>query len=170
MRRLIRELLLSLLGLTAATMVGAQDNAQPVVAEASEAAAADADPVVPAAPIEAMATPALLDALIEADFSTKRDIVEWLAQRREPAVRRALAALLEGQLNYRLADRRIVVAVESGEQMSITDVLTGESLGMVPAGDLDRIGTNNALRRSLRGLLAGFDLADPDSDVVLTTG
>ena len=107
--------------------------------------------------------PALADALIDADFPTKRAIIESLGSGRDPAARRILAALLEGTLGSR-TDRKVVI-VDTSAAPKVTDALTGESLGADAAAGVNRIGVNNQLRRVLRGALAGLDMTDPSEDV-----
>jgi urea transport system permease protein len=48
------------------------------------------------------------------------------------------------------------------------DAVTGASLGKVEASDYSKITTNNSLRKQLKGVLAGFELSDPDADVRLS--
>jgi urea transport system permease protein len=88
----------------------------------------------------------LLAQLPAADYATKKTIVEELATHHEPAVRTLLVAFLEGHLFVRDSDQKIVVAEAATE--GLTDV-----------------GTNNQLRRSLRGAIARFDLSDADPKV-----
>ena len=97
----------------------------------------------PAVSASADPVQALLDQLPDADYATKRTIVDELVTHHDPKVRALLVAFLEGNLYVRDSDRKIVIAAEE------------------PAGHT-RIGTNNGLRRSLRGAIARFDLSDPD--------
>src|SRR5207237_375470 len=74
-------------------------------------------------------------------------------------------AFLDGKLFARAADGVIVIAdpVEgSDDALALTDPATGKSLGKAPADGLSKIGTNNSLRKSLKGLLAQTALTDPD--------
>ena len=47
----------------------------------------------------------------------------------------------------------------------IEDAATGASLGTADSTDYSKITTNNSLRKQLKGVLAEFDLSDPDADV-----
>ncbi|MET0290948.1 MAG: urea ABC transporter permease subunit UrtB, partial [Steroidobacteraceae bacterium] len=80
-----------------------------------------------------------------------------------PTVRPLLAAFLAGNLQVRDADRKIFIAIESTEGLVLTEALTGEPAGTEPAAGFTAINANNALRKQLRGAIAQFDLASPDS-------
>jgi urea transport system permease protein len=121
----------------------AQENpaaATPAAAGTPEAATAPA-----AAPANDLNS--LLAQLRDADYATKGDIVAALAKLPDPGVRPMLAALLEGNLYSRDADGQVLVAAE--------------------AEGLTRIGTNNSLRRRIRGAIAEIDLASNDATVRL---
>jgi urea transport system permease protein len=106
----------------------------------------------------------LLAQLPEADFATRREVVTVLAQQRGPRIRPLLAAFLEGTLHSRDADRHLFIGVETEGGLALTDALTGEPAGTQPADGFSKIGTNNQLRKQLRGAIAQFDLASPDRD------
>jgi urea transport system permease protein len=106
--------------------------------------------------------------LPDADFATKRDLVDVLSSDGSPPARRALRALLDGRLFFRLSDKQpVIVANADADPLAVIDINTGESLGRQPAAEFDRITTNNGLRRALRGAVAALDLADPEQAVRL---
>ncbi len=109
------------------------------------------------------ALPALLAQLPDADFATKRDLATALANEGSPAALDVLTALLEGRLFYRLADKQVVVAVSDSDPLVLSDAQNGRSLGQAPAAEFDRIGTNNGLRKALRGAIAQLQLSSPDA-------
>jgi urea transport system permease protein len=109
----------------------------------------------------------LVGRLADADFAAKREIVTALVQHREPGARKVLAALLDGTLYSRNADRKVLIGTEDGAQLVLTDALDGASAGTAPADGFTQIGTNNQLRKELRGAIALFDLSDPDRQVRL---
>ncbi|HTQ36475.1 MAG TPA: urea ABC transporter permease subunit UrtB [Steroidobacteraceae bacterium] len=120
----------------------------------------------------ATAAPVTLDAILaqlpDADFDAKHDLVTALAADGSPTARRVLAAMLDGRLFYRLADKQIVsVADADADPLAITDIRSNKPLGQAAAGDFDRVTTNNGLRKELRGALAGLELNDPDRAVRL---
>jgi urea transport system permease protein len=138
-------------------------------------AGAHAQEAAPTAPLppataEAQATDlhSLLAALPDADLSRKQAVIAALAAEGSPAAHRALSALLDGLLFYRLTDRQLVTAKSEDSSLDLTDVISGEELGEAPAAGFSRITINNQLRRQLRSALATLELASPDVAVRLT--
>jgi len=105
----------------------------------------------------------LVAQLPEADFATKREIVTSLAQIPMPQVRTLLAAFLDGRLQSRDADHHVFIAEEADGLLALTDAVTGAAAGRESAEGFSRIGTNNQLRKQLRGAIARFDLSSPDA-------
>jgi urea transport system permease protein len=130
-------------------------------ANAAEAGAADATAAPASAPADLVAQ------LPDADFSAKREVVTALAQQRGERIRPILAAFLEGTLYSRDADKHVFIAAESDAGLALTDALTGASAGTAPADGFSKIGTNNPLRKQLRGAIAQFDFSSPDRNVRL---
>lgn len=139
----------------------ADDEAPAAGASVAEAPAAPETPA--AAPTHDFA--AMLAALANADFAGKEAVAQQVAASGNPNARLVLAAFLDGKLYARASDGVIVVAdpVEgSDESLALIDPVTGKSIGTEPAEGLAKIGTNNSLRKSLKGLLAQTALTDPD--------
>jgi urea transport system permease protein len=107
----------------------------------------------------------LLQQLPDASYTDKQALIKQLTALHDPRVRVVLRAMLEGNLYARSSDHRVLVAEASGEQLALTDPLTGTSAGSASADDLSRIGVNNSLRKTLHVALAQFDLASPDTGV-----
>jgi urea transport system permease protein len=101
-----------------------------------------------------------LGALPQASFSDKEQIVGDLLKAGHPQTRVALAAFLEGNL---VADASGKVWIISDG--AVTDPLTGAAAAGIVEADLSKIGTNNRLRKVLKGAIAQFDLSSPDEDV-----
>ncbi|WP_414703757.1 urea ABC transporter permease subunit UrtB [Povalibacter sp.] len=110
---------------------------------------------------------ATVNSLATASFSEKQEAVAAIAATRHPNARAVLAALLEGYLYYRTADQQVFIVQPTDETFTLTDAATLQSAGTGPAADFSKVTTNNGLRKALRGLIAGFDLADPDTKVRL---
>ncbi len=106
-------------------------------------------------------------ALPKASFNDKERLAIRIAASREPAARAVLAALLDGSLYERKSDGAVFVTASSGNALTLIDPVSGDSVGESPAADLRRIGTNNRLRKQLRGIIARFDLADDSTGVRL---
>ena len=107
-----------------------------------------------------------LQALATTNFKQKDQAVADIAQSRHPSAKAVFQALLDNHLYYRREDKHVVIAAE-GDTFTITDPVTLKPLGTASQDDYARITTNNQLRKSLKGLIAAFDLSDADSDVRL---
>jgi urea transport system permease protein len=116
---------------------------------------------------DATALPSLLAQLPEADLSAKREIITSLARLPAERSRPLLAAFLEGRLYSRDADKSVFIATESDAGLTLTDPLTGAAAGTEAAEGFSKIGTNNPLRKQLRGVIAQFDFSSPDRTVRL---
>ena len=88
-----------------------------------------------------------------------------IAQIHQPQVKPLLNAFLEGDLYTRDADSKVFIAKESDGKYALTDAITGMSAGDADTTGFSKIGTNNQLRKVLRGAIAQFDLADTSSAV-----
>ena len=113
---------------------------------------------------------ALVGELAGANFRQKEAIADRMLATGHDAVRDVLIALLEDRLFEREDDGRVFV-VESNEEglatFQLLDPATLGDAGTVPADRLDRIITNNRLRRFLRTGIARFGASSPDPDVRL---
>jgi urea transport system permease protein len=109
-----------------------------------------------------------LGELRDADYSAKEAIVEKIAQTGHPSVRRVLTAFMEDRLYYRNSDQQIfLVKTADADPLDLIDPLTLKPAGSASADGFTKIGTNNALRRTLRTAIAHFALASPDASVRL---
>jgi urea transport system permease protein len=105
-----------------------------------------------------------LTALAEAgSYADKSVAATSLASSAHARAEPVLSAMLAGALYKRSGDGRVVTATESGDGFALQDAATGESLGTATKSELDRITVNNALRTSLRGMLATLKLRAPDA-------
>jgi urea transport system permease protein len=108
--------------------------------------------------------------LREASFPDKEAAVEALAKSGHTSTRAVLAAFLEDRLMVRAPDQGVFIATSADETTPATDLLdplTLKKVGSSPRDALTRIGTNNRLRRVLKGLVSRFDLTNPDTGVRL---
>jgi urea transport system permease protein len=109
----------------------------------------------------------VLSSLTTTNFKAKEQAANALAGLRHPGARATLDALLAGQLYYRREDRQVFIAKEDTSGLALTDPQTLQPAGTGQADEFARIATNNQLRKALKSLLAGFDLADPSPQVRL---
>jgi urea transport system permease protein len=160
---ILKPLLAALIGvtLTLASAAQAEDSPAP--------AAATADNNAAETPAEAPKDFAgLLAKLPDADYSEKRDLLEAMIALHHPNTRAVLTALLEEHLYSRDADSKIFIADEQADGLHLSDPLTMAPAGTVASDDgLTKIGTNNSLRKYLRGAVARFKLDDPSRKVRL---
>jgi urea transport system permease protein len=121
----------------------------------SSTAAASVGPTAPVDPKFAE----FVTALPPANYAQKHELVKQLLALHDPHVRAVLQSLLDGTLYVRSGDGKVFIAAQQNDQFALTDPLTGSSGGTARAEDIEKIGANNQLRKSLRVALAQFDLA-----------
>ncbi len=109
----------------------------------------------------------LLAQLPQASYADKRALIRQFIALHDPRVRAILGAMLEENLYERSADQRVVIGAADGDNLRLTDALTGAALGTAAPDALGRIGINNQLRKALRVGMAQFDLSSPDAAVRL---
>ena len=134
---------------------------------APAAAGVPAQAAAPAGTPPAAATDfaTLLSQLQAADVDDRKALVEQLVATHHPNVHAVLSAMLADQLVSRSSDSKVFIAVDDGTQLHLTDPLTMAAAGTATSDDVDKIGTNNALRKYLHGAIALFELSDPDRKV-----
>jgi urea transport system permease protein len=109
-----------------------------------------------------------LGELREAGYSDKAAIAERLIQSRHPAVRSSLTALLEDRLAYRTSDNQIFVLKSAdADPATLLNPVTQKTAGTAALDGFSKIGSNNALRKTLRTSLARFSLSSSDPAVRL---
>ncbi len=111
--------------------------------------------------------PQLLGRLAQASFADKATLIKQLAALHDARARAVLSAMLEENLYARSTDNKVFIAAEAGDNLDLTDPLTGQPAGTASADDLNPIGINNQLRTVLRVSLAQFDLSNADPAVRL---
>lgn len=122
----------------------------------------------PGALAQADSVEALVRALPEGGYSEREKVIFALAETGDDRVARLLGVLGEGDLYLHEADGRVVAARRSGEGYAISDALSGEALGTVEKGALEKIRVNNRLRRAIDGAIAQLTLMSPRAPVRLS--
>ncbi len=105
-----------------------------------------------------------VDALAIGGFAELEDAIAELAATGHPDAAPVLGMLRDGDL-YVQPDGTVVRAERGGAGFLVSDPLTGEDLGEVGRGGVDRIRVNNNIRRAVRGALAGVTLMNPDPQI-----
>ena len=94
-------------------------------------------------------------------FPDKVAAVETLAALGDDRAIPVLEAMTEGSLYARREDGRIVIG-SIGRDLTLTDGVTGESLGPASSRDLSRITVNNALRSTVSAALGRLQIGSSD--------
>lgn len=105
-----------------------------------------------------------VNALGVSGYAELEEAIADLATTGDPDAVPVLRMLGDGDL-YVQADGTVVRAERGGAGYLIYDPLTGEDLGEVGRGGVDRIRVNNNIRRAVQGALAGVTLNSPDPHV-----
>ena len=100
--------------------------------------------------------------LAEPAFGKKMQGITQLQAANDPRIATLLTQMMDGELYVAKEQNRLALRTETAEGYAALDAVTGESLGAVESHQLKKIIVNNALRKQLRGVVAGFELASPD--------
>ncbi|MDK1385482.1 urea ABC transporter permease subunit UrtB [Sinorhizobium sp. 8-89] len=106
----------------------------------------------------------LVNALGTAKLSNMDEHIAALAKSGDPKIVPVLEALGDGNLYARKADGLVFLTRDDGANLTLTDPLSGESVGEAPKGALQKIKVNNSVRRAVRAALGGLTLLSPDRD------
>ena len=113
---------------------------------------------------------ALVGELAGANFREKEALAQRMFATGHPSAREVLAALLEDRLFGREEGGGVFIVESNDERLASFRLIDPASLdpaGTAAPGELDRIITNNRLRRFLRNVIARFDVSSSDAGVRL---
>ena len=111
------------------------------------------------------ALPTLVEQLPNTKLNKMASLIEQIAATSTPQVSDILQPLMDGDLYYLKADKRVVSVFKNQQnQYELTDVLTAEVLAAVSKSAIKKVRTNNRLRGQIRDLLANLDLTSADAD------
>ena len=111
------------------------------------------------------ALPALVEQLPNTKLNKMALLIEQIAATSTPQVSDILQPLMDGDLYYLKANKRVVSVFKNQQkQYELTDVLTAEVLPAVSKSAIKKVRTNNRLRGQIRDLLANLDLTNTDAD------
>ncbi len=99
-------------------------------------------------------------------FKDTEAVVRELAATGDPQVERPLAALSEGNLAFRKADKAVFILSNEGG-FAILDPLTGAKAGEGKSSEFTKVKVNNGLRGVIRDVLGSLTLGSPDAAVRL---
>ncbi len=95
-------------------------------------------------------------------FDDKIKAIATIAATGDARAEPVLQALADGTLMARKSDGRLVVATPLGSDLTLADAATGEDLGIAPKDALDRVKTNNRMRREIQAALGSLTLLSKD--------
>ncbi|MEO3385754.1 urea ABC transporter permease subunit UrtB [Mesorhizobium sp. CAU 1741] len=110
----------------------------------------------------------LMRQLPDGSYSDRGEVVTQLAATGDTRVVPVLEALAAGDLNVVEETGQIVLIAPAGDNVSITDALTGAEAGEVGRRDVERIRVNNSLRRAVRTAIGQLTLMSPNASVRLS--
>jgi len=112
------------------------------------------------------ALPLLVDQLPNTKLNKMAPLIEQIAATSAPQVRAILQPLMDGDLYYLKANKRVVSVYKNEQKLyQLTDVLSAEVLPAVKKSAIKKVRTNNRLRGQIRDLLANLDLTNADADI-----
>src|SRR5882757_8374078 len=106
---------------------------------------------------------ALVGNLTTGDFSERETAITALATSGEERAAPILEALAAGQLYVRTADKLAVIGMPAGNDLALTDAISGKPVGTATESDLDRVRINNRLRGTLEDAVGTLTLMSRDS-------
>jgi urea transport system permease protein len=104
----------------------------------------------------------LVNNLAPGSFSDREKAIAALQATGDERVPAILAALGEGNLYVVEETGRVVIADRAGKGYAITDPVTGEAIGEVERGAVDKVKVNNGLRRAIRTAIGQMTLMSAD--------
>ncbi|PWC44744.1 urea ABC transporter permease subunit UrtB [Azospirillum sp. TSO22-1] len=105
---------------------------------------------------------AALSGLAAEGFAEKAAAAERVAATGDARALPVLQAMEAGTLFVRKDDNKVVTGAVNGREVTLTDPLTGATLGTVASRDLTKITVNNALRSAISAAVGRLDLTSPD--------
>jgi len=119
-------------------------------------------------PARAQSVEELVNQLPEGGFSDRSAVIAQLAATGDTRLVPVLEALAAGELNVVEETGQIVFIRPAGDNVAITDALTGDDAGEVASGAVERIRVNNSVRRAVRTAIGQLTLLSPNANVRLS--
>jgi len=106
---------------------------------------------------------ALVDALAQGSFAERGAAIANLVGSGSPAAVPVLQALSDGNLYVRMADNKVFIVKDDGDNFKLLDPTTGADAGGADKGGFDKIKVNNALREQISNAKGGLTLLSGDA-------
>lgn len=100
--------------------------------------------------------------LIHKKKATRMEAIQKIAGSSSPMRQQWLEAILAGKLFQRKSDKRMVIATNSGKELTLIYASDGTDAGVEKKRKLKKVTLNNAMRTELKGTIAAQALNDPD--------
>jgi len=110
---------------------------------------------------------ALVDALAPGNFKDREAAVAALVATDDVRVVPILQVLTSGELYVVDATGKVVFVAGNGSPYTLTDPVTGATLGEAPKADVEKVKVNNGLRRALRTAIGQMTLLSDDPAIRL---
>ena len=108
---------------------------------------------------------ALVANLTTGGFGDRETAIGALAASGEARAAPILEALGAGQLYVRPADKAVVIGKPDGNQLQLSDAITGKPAGTATEAELERVRINNRLRGTIEAAVGSLTLMSPDPRV-----
>jgi urea transport system permease protein len=109
--------------------------------------------------------PALVGALTTGSFGDRETAIGALAASGEQRAAPILEALAAGQLYVRKSDNLVLIGKTDGNQLALTEAISGKAAGSGSEAELDRVRVNNRLRGVIEAAVGSLTLMSPDPRV-----
>ncbi|MCP5137400.1 MAG: urea ABC transporter permease subunit UrtB [Gammaproteobacteria bacterium] len=101
--------------------------------------------------------------IMDSDFELKAQGIDALAATGHPKAEALLNGLFDGNLRLHRKTDRLVWAVDADGGYAITDVFSGEDLGIESSRKVRKLPINNEVRVRIQAALAALDLNSPEA-------
>ena len=108
-----------------------------------------------------------LSLLVSKSYADKENTIISLSELGDSRVLPVFKAMLNSELYYVKNNKNLIFLKQQGDSYLLTDVLSGESSSIKEKSKLEKVKTNNKLRKILRGEIARLSLKDKDVDIRL---
>ena len=109
--------------------------------------------------------PALVGGLTTGSFGDRETAIGALAASGDARAAPVLEALAAGQLYVRKSDNAVLIGKPDGNQLALTEAITGKPAGSGSEAGLDRVRVNNRLRGIIEAAVGSLTLMSPDPRV-----
>jgi len=109
--------------------------------------------------------PALVANLTTGSFGDRETAIGALAASGDARAAPILDALAAGQLYVRKSDNTVLIGKPDGNQLALTEAISGKPAGSGSEAELDRVRVNNRLRGVIEAAVGSLTLMSPDARV-----